>query len=312
MQRRHFLKAAVGVVALGIPKSLGAQGLVESDPPAVGENMIRVVHSGPEGRIILTDSSSYLLNKSGTEDVVVSSSFAGAVAAATTLLTGPRAAILHDAGIGLDQAGISGLPFMERYDVPCAAVASASATLSNGNSLYEGTISSVNDLARKLGVEPGQPAREAAMNLLKAKPGRKIQARGEVDDKLYELEVASKGRILAIWGLPYLGKGEFPNDVFALATHSARVAAEHAFRWNVKAWVANDAGPGKNNSGIDGLSICGDKGMPAAAVSAMSARIGDAMSTWNTGIISAANEPAKAKGVMVGMTAKEALRMMNA
>ena len=58
MQRRHFLKAAVGVVALGIPKSLGAQGLVESDPPAVGENMIRVVHSGPEGRIILTDSSS--------------------------------------------------------------------------------------------------------------------------------------------------------------------------------------------------------------------------------------------------------------
>ena len=97
-----------------------------------------------------------------------------------------------------------------------------------------------------------------------------------------------------------------------LATRSARVAAEHAFRWNVKGWIANDAGPGKNSSGISGLAICGEKGMPAAAVAAMSARIGDALSTYNDGIISALNEPAKSKGIVVGMTAKEALRRMQA
>jgi hypothetical protein len=50
--------------------------------------------------------------------------------------------------------------------------------------------------------------------------------------------------------------------------------------------------------------------MPAAAVAAMSARIGDGLSTYREGIISAVNEPARAKGVAVGMAAKDALRLM--
>jgi len=48
----------------------------------------------------------------------------------------------------------------------------------------------------------------------------------------------------------------------------------------------------------------------AAAVAAMSARIGDGLSTYREGIISAVNEPARAKGIIVGMTAKDALRLM--
>ena len=103
---------------------------------------------------------------------------------------------------------------------------------------------------------------------------------------------------------------QYPDDVFALGTHSARVAAEHAFRWNVKGWIANDAGMAKNQTGIAGLAICGEKGMPAASVSAASARIGDAMSTYQEGIISATNRPAQDKGVETGMTAKEALRRL--
>lgn len=42
----------------------------------------------------------------------------------------------------------------------------------------------------------------------------------------------------------------------------------------------------------------------------LSARIGDALSTYNEGIISAMNEPARSKGIDIGMTAKEALRSM--
>jgi hypothetical protein len=104
--------------------------------------------------------------------------------------------------------------------------------------------------------------------------------------------------------------GVFPRDVFALATHSARVAAEHAFRWRVKGWIANDAGMGKNQSGIAGLAICAEQGMPAAAVSASSARIGDNMSTYTDGIISAVNDIAARRGVAVGMAAKDALELM--
>ena len=282
----------------------------EPDPEPLGPGKLDVLYSGADGRIIVTDSASYLDARIGAKDVVIASSYAGATIVSLALGAGFKALILHDAGVGKDRAGISGLPFGDKYGVPIAAVAAATATLSNGNSVLQGTISHANDAASKLGVHPGQTAREAAQLLLKAEAGRKIEAVADIDNKLYEMEKTANGRILACWTLLYQGDNRYPNDVFALATHSARVAAEHAFRWNVKGWIANDAGPGKNNSGISGLAICGEKGMPAASVAAMSARIGDALSTYNEGIISAMNEPAKSRGIVIGMTAKEALRRM--
>ena len=282
----------------------------EPDPEAVGPGKLDVLYSGADGRIIVTDSASYLDARIGAKDVVIASSYAGATIVSLALGAGFKALILHDAGVGKDQAGISGLPFGDKYGVPTAAVAAATATLSNGNSVSRGTISHANDAASKLGVRSGQTAREAAQLLLKAEAGRKIEAVADSDNNLYEMEKTPNGRILACWTLFFQGDKRYPNDVFALATHSARVAAEHAFRWNVKGWIANDAGPGKNNSGISGLAICGEKGMPAASVAAMSARIGDALSTYNEGIISAMNEPAKSRGIVIGMTAQEALRRM--
>lgn len=49
---------------------------------------------------------------------------------------------------------------------------------------------------------------------------------------------------------------------------------------------------------------------PAATVSADSARIGDALSTYRDGTISAVNASARAMGVEAGMTAREAARLM--
>jgi len=282
----------------------------EPDPEPLGVGKLDVVYAGADGRVVVTDSTSYLDARIGPKDVVIASSYAGATLVAWTLGVGLKALIVHDVGVGKAQAGISGLPLGDKYGVPIAAVAADTATLSNGNSMAQGRISHANSAASKLGVRPGQTAREAAQLLLKAEAGRKIDANSGSDNKLYEMEKTPNGRILAIWTLFFLGENRYPNDVFALATHSARVAAEHAFRWNVKGWIANDAGPGKNNSGISGLAICGEKGMPAAAVGAMSARIGDALSTYNDGIISALNEPARSRGIVIGMTAKEALHRM--
>jgi uncharacterized protein YunC (DUF1805 family) len=270
-----------------------------------------VLHAGDGGRIIVTDSTSYLDKRVNEHDVIVASSFAGASIIGGALATSVKAIIAHDAGVGKDQAAIGGLPYGDRYGAPIAAVDCRTATLSNGNSALAGTISHANATATKLGVRAGQSAPEAAHLLLKAPPGRPIPMALDIDNKLYEMETTPKGHIYAIWALFYLPKdATYPNDVFSVATHSARVAAEHAFRWNVKGWIANDAGPGKNNSGISGLALCGEKGMPAAAVAAMSARIGDGLSTYREGIISAANEPARAKGINIGMTARDALHLM--
>ncbi len=282
----------------------------EPDPEPVGFGKLHVLQSGEEGRIIVSDSTSYLDERVNANDVVVAASFAGEVIVSGALRTGIKAIILHDAGVGKDRAGISGLAFADQHGVPAAAVAASTATLSNGNSVLAGTVGHANESAAKLGVRLGQLARQAAFMMLKAAAGRPIDSSFWADTKLYEMETTPNGRIYAVWSLFRLPPIHYPNDVFALATHSARVAAEHAFRWGVKGWISNDAGPGKNRSGIAGLAICGEKGMPAAAVAAMSARIGDGLSTYHDGVISAANEPAKGKGISTGMPAKEALRRM--
>lgn len=312
MRRRGLLGAglATGLLPLAtVPSAWAQTASMEPDPAPVGPGKLDTALSDTRGRIIVMDSFSYCDERVGVNDVVVGGSYAGASTTSDIFPRGMKAIIGHDAGIGKAQAGISGLALCDRFGIPMAAVAGRTATLSNGNSLLNGTISSVNDAAKQLGVQPGQAARQAAELLLQAKPGRPITEKVGIDLALHEVGKSPSGRILArVWllNLP----DTYPNDVFALGTHSARVAAEHAFRWNVRGWIANDAGMGKNNSGIAGLAICGERSMPAAAVSAASASIGDAMSTYNDGIISALNEPAQRKGMTIGMTTRDALQKM--
>jgi hypothetical protein len=59
-----------------------------------------------------------------------------------------------------------------------------------------------------------------------------------------------------------------------------------------------------DNSGIEGLGVLEQYGIAAATVSTDSARIGDALSTFNDGVISAANAIARRKGVQEGRQAK--------
>jgi hypothetical protein len=59
-----------------------------------------------------------------------------------------------------------------------------------------------------------------------------------------------------------------------------------------------------------GLEITAAEGIAGATVDAHLARMGDGMSTWNDGIVSAANRLALACGVQVGMTAREAALLL--
>ena len=72
--------------------------------------------------------------------------------------------------------------------------------------------------------------------------------------------------------------------------------------------IASDGGMAKARSGISGLALLDDAGVAGAAVDAMSARIGDARSTWQDGVISAVNARAGQAGVAVGQPARAAAR----
>ncbi len=100
------------------------------------------------------------------------------------------------------------------------------------------------------------------------------------------------------------------NDVVIDGSHFGVNSAKMAVDAAVKGRIGNDAGIGKNSAGIAGLNILEKVGIPSAAVSSMSAKIGVGMSTWDTGQVSTVNESARKIGVKVGMTTKEAANVM--
>ncbi len=95
-------------------------------------------------------------------------------------------------------------------------------------------------------------------------------------------------------------------DVFVDGSHCGINVGEMTIHSGVGVMIGNDAGLGKNDAGIVALKMCDEHGIPAAAVAAMSAKIGSGMSTYEQGQISVVNEAAKKLGVSVGMSAKEA------
>ena len=86
--------------------------------------------------------------------------------------------------------------------------------------------------------------------------------------------------------------------------------SDGALRIAAKGAIANDAGIAKNSSAVEGVLLLGERGVPAASVATLSARLGEGSSTWDDGVISVVNPPAVARGVKIGMTAKEAARLM--
>jgi hypothetical protein len=81
------------------------------------------VDAGADGRVLVADSLSFYEHDPWINDVAIGASFAGIPTAAMAMRQGVKAWIAHEAGPGKDEAGVSGLPFADRYGVPAAAIA---------------------------------------------------------------------------------------------------------------------------------------------------------------------------------------------
>lgn len=100
------------------------------------------------------------------------------------------------------------------------------------------------------------------------------------------------------------------NDVFVDASHCGLNVGHYAVQAGVKGMIGNDAGKGMEDAGVAGLKVLDEKGIPGAAVSAMTAEIGVGPTTYETGVISTVNKAAQKIGVKPGMSAKEAAEVM--
>lgn len=263
--------------------------------------------SGP--RVVVTDSISYGADRLSSEDVVLAASYAGKSALVFALRRGLRGVIAHEAGVGLAQAGISGLELCQDYGIPAAAVATMDAGLSHGASMIDARITHCNAIASGLGISPGMSAFPAGLLMLKSPPGKVVNPPDVVDPRVHLVAKTARGSVYAT-DSTFSIKEAMPNTTICGGPHCGRVFAESILKIRPSGAMANDAGMGRNRSGIEGLAILGEHGIAAASVAAMSARIGSGLSTYQDGIISACNPLAQQKGVRAEMSAKEAAELM--
>ena len=298
--------AAVALVGMPFGPALaapceGAKPLASPEPT--------VHHEDERGRVLLADSLTHFEAMGGPPDVAVAASFAGVPTAAVPMARGVRGWIAHEAGPGLEDAGVAGLAFAEENGIPAAAIATMEGGLSDGPSLLTGTVAHANGPARAVGVEPGMSGEEAALRMLDAPEGRRVDASEAFDREVRRVAGDENAGVYTAWSIGLIEDCR-PDDVFAVASHAGAVMGDYAAPVGPKGIIANDAGVGANETGIAGLAQLDELGVAAATVAAGSARIGDPTSTYKDGTISHANETARAAGVRVGQSARDAARLM--
>ena len=79
----------------------------------------------------------------------------------------------------------------------------------------------------------------------------------------------------------------------------------------IAAIILNDAGIGRERAGVAGLALLEGLGVPGAAISHMSARIGEGKDGVDRGTLTTVNGPAAALGLKPGQSCHEALLLLH-
>jgi len=243
--------------------------------------------------------------------VLVTGSHGGVYPGQLALLAGVRAAVFHDAGIGMADAGVASLALLQTLGIAAAAVSHRSARIGDAEDmLARGVIGCANAAAAAVGVVPGQ-ACAAAVDLLRAAPTREAPMReARLEGAAERRSVIAGPRALVLIDSasmvdPMADRGA----VVVTGSHGGLVGGEPARALGADAFAAayNDAGIGIEQAGIARLPALQARGIAAITVAAASARIGDARSTLEDGMISAVNAAAAQLGAAVGEPARDVL-----
>ncbi len=264
---------------------------------------------GEEDGILLTGSITKL-PEGAAGQVVVAGSHGGAYPGRLAIAASLRAVILNDAGVGLDRAGIAGLALCETVGLAAATVAAASCRIGDpADMMARGIVSYVNLQAEACGVAPGDPVADAARKLRAAKPMDMRAKLPEAAETRSVERLPGAARDLVLVDSASLVRPEDAGAVVVTGSHGglfdpdpARALAADAF-----AAIFNDAGRGADDWSVSRLPVLDRRGIAAATVSTGTARIGEARSTWQDGVISEVNERARAAGVSVGQACRDAV-----
>jgi hypothetical protein len=240
--------------------------------------------------------------------VIVTGSHGGRYAAYLTLKEHPRAVIHNDAGIGRDDAGIAVIAMAEAIGVAAVTLSHASCRIGDAaDMMARGHVSHANTIARTLGIVPGMGGRDAALRLVGAHPANRDPE--PCDETRRVISEPSWHRRIVLIDSASLIAPEDAGEIIVTGSHGALVGGNAAMALRVEGFAAvfSDAGVGADDAGITRLPALDTRGIAGLTTSAASARIGDAASLYEDGIISYANATAQRLGARVGGPLKPVL-----
>lgn len=260
--------------------------------------------------MVAVDSAYHVDDVNRGRDVVVNASYTGVLPARFIAEKAPAGAIGLDCAVGPQGASIAGLWYLEAVDLPAATVDVSGVILGDGVDVWEhGRISYLNQPARDLGVNEGQSVEEAARAMLTGQVERPASA-AAVTNRRVVIEDASGRSVVCTDSIAFGLPEDRDKNVLVTAGHTGRSAVPYLEKVRPHAFICSDGGMGRDRSGVAALAVLGSQGVAGAAVDARTARMGDAMSSWETGVISAVNDLARAAGVAEGMACRDAAALL--
>jgi hypothetical protein len=259
--------------------------------------------------VVVADSITRVAEAEARGAVIVNASHGGIYAAYLAAKLGAAAAIFNDAGVGRDRAGIAGLDYLQELGIAAATIGHDTARIGDGaDMMARGVITHANALAAALGGRPGMSCRDAATQLQAAEPPR------HAPPPALEAAFLLIADAPQVWALDSasLVAPEHRDAIVLTGSHGGLLGGrpETALKYDVRAAIYNDAGIGIDEAGVSRLPALDERGIAAATVSAASARIGDARSTYEDGILSRVNARAAAFGLAPGVPAHDAVVLL--
>jgi len=162
------LGCEAGMAVAACAELMRAAPLPERLPPPGSEDRWLLCPPGPRPAVWALDSAS-LVAPGDAGAVLMLGSHGGTPGGdpARALMVDALAAVFNDAGIGIERAGLSRLPMLDRRGIAAATVAAATARIGEGRSTWQtGVISAVNETAAAWGARIGQTAPELAATIM--------------------------------------------------------------------------------------------------------------------------------------------------
>ena len=243
--------------------------------------------------------------------LVVSGSHGGIYPAAVASQWDIRAVLFNDAGIGFEDAGVAGVLKLAAVGMAAAAMDCHTCRIGSATDAIErGRISVVNAVAKTLGIAEGMNVTETVDRLTDTPaPTGKLPP---VPEARSITTLPTSRHVIHLLDSASLVTSDDAGEIVITGSHGGLIGGDPARALKAAAQIAvfNDAGVGVDGIGVTRLPALGGRGIAAVTIDCHTARIGDAASTLETGVISHVNQTAEAYGAQEGFTLRSWLEIV--